>query len=524
MGWFGKRKSEWKREAGEVAVRIAAEDVKRAGLNRPFVVYDGTMALVFSSGQLLGRLPAGSHDIDGPLRNWLVGDAPTVLILTDAGDITLDHAVGELHSTEGVQLSASLRLTMRLNSPERFYQNVMKGRRSFLEADLLEALRPDLRDALLAITSRRSIDELSRNPSLRGEAETALRGRIGDNLQRMGFELVALRVVEFASDAFDGVRARAGDVAIESRDADVDEARREVLQRARENLAEEIRHKQITRAELQDAIQQSVHELGVKDRLREDEITRLNERLDQDAADYEQQRLQQRESDRREHELGEDAARREHGREQETLDVAAFLDRRIREAETGERVRDAERRGDEQDWELASRMRDSALDARRRKHMDDVDVERARIEALSKADAATKLALLGDSEAILELERLDRQSNLSEEQLLVLAAEKSDAVAAALAKRFEAEGRMNEELVDQLRRQLDQERQGDREHAAQLERVLNQALEHMGRVAGAKAAKPKPGDQTIVTGGMGTPTVIDPSTSKDDEDEEPEKA
>ena len=39
------------------AIRIESSDVKSQWGNKPFVVYDGTVALVFSRGRQLGELP-----------------------------------------------------------------------------------------------------------------------------------------------------------------------------------------------------------------------------------------------------------------------------------------------------------------------------------------------------------------------------------------------------------------------------------------------------------------------------------
>ena len=94
-------------------------------------------------------------------------------------------------------------------------------------------------------------------------------------------------------------------------------------------------------------------------------------------------------------------------------------------------------------------MRDDALAAKKRKELDEVDVTRERIAAVSGTDTATKIALgLGDKEALLELERLDRTKSMTPEQLLVLAAEKSPAADAGHNDLWREHGEALEAAID----------------------------------------------------------------------------
>lgn len=522
MGWFSRKSvsaKQWRREPGDIASRVEAADVKRDCVNHPFVVYDGTIALLIQQGRLLGELAAGKHDLDGPLRKWLIGDDPTVLILTDAGDIVVDASVTGLYSVENIGLDVDLRLTLTMASPETFWLNVMKDRRRYTISDFVEHQRPEFHEVLLAFTSTRPIEDLYHNPALRAQMEQALRERAGARLDRLGLALASLNVARVSSQQYDPLREQGAGALLEDRKATIETTRLKVLQRVRENLATDRQHESITESELRDAVQQATHELGIKESLRDDELASLNARLEQDAADYGQQRLQSREADQVKHDLGLDAAKKEHKRQQESLDIDTFLATRLKQTKADEDVRDLERQGEEKDWKLAREMRDEALAARKRMKIDDVDVEAARIESLAKADTATKVALgLGDQETLLELERLEKQQSMSPEQLIVLAAEKSEAAAMALAERFKSEGRVNDEMMDLLRQQVDRERLSNRESADRLERILRESLQQMGKVASAKAESQGPGDQTIVTGGMGGGTVINPKPDSDGDD------
>jgi hypothetical protein len=512
MSWFKKKQDHWERQPGDIAIRIESSDVKRNWLNRPFTVWDGTVALVFAKGEMLGRITAGKHDIDGPFRKWIAGDQQTTLILVEDGDISLDLSITDLYSHENIKLDAALRLTIQLDVPSAFYLNVMKDRRRYVEQDLLSHLKPELYDALLAFASTHPINDLYHNAELREQVSRQLRDRVGRSITRLGFALVALNLVNITSDQFDPSRDAMAEVHIEGRYAAVEAARLEVLQVARESLAGDDVHKTVTKTDMLNAMREAVNKLELKDKLRADELEHLDDRLRHDAEEYNQEREQAFDKREQTHDLDMKSQRKAHGREEWTLDLRTWLEGRIARAETYLKQRELEREGDEKDWELARKQRESALDARQRKLAQDAEYERERVKSLSAADTATKIALgLGDKEALLELERMEQQKSMSPEQLLVLASEKSPAVAAALVERFKAEGKLNEELVEQLRRQMEQERQTNREHAGQLERVMNQALQQMGQVATTRSQAPAPGSQTIVTpGGHGHPTVINP--------------
>jgi hypothetical protein len=511
MSFFKKDPTTWERKSGDIASRIVADDVKRIWFNRPFIVQEGTAALMFSKGQLLGSVGPGEHDIDGVLRRFFHGDDPTTLLIIDDGEMPLGTTIDGLYSNEQIGLSATVRLTIALAAPDLFYRNTMRDRRSYAIEDLTNHLQAELHDALLAFTSVHSIESLYNNPQLRAQAESAIQERIGTNLAALGFALVTVNVLSVTSDDFDRHRGRSAHISMYGKNADLEAVRLKVLQRAREFAAGDNKHKAVTDTVLRDAVNQAVHELGLKDQLRADELLKLQETLDQDMADFKMQREHARESTEVDHQIDLDSTSQEHKREQERLDLDSFLGNRIAESKASQAVRDEERSGEAKDFDLEAAKMDRVLDWSERHKKIKTDDLREKAEIFSQADTATKIALgAADADALLELDRIDQQGKMTPDQLLVIAAEKSTDVAAALAQKFIADGRMNDEMMDQLRRQLDSDRAMNREHAMQLERVLNTSLNNMGKVAAARSEAYGPGNQTIVTPGFGGPAVINP--------------
>ncbi len=545
MAIFGKKNTSWDREPDDLARRIESSDVKRHWFNRPFIVQDGVAALVFSKGRMQGRVEAGQHDVDGLLRRYIVGDAPTTFVLVDDGQIPFDFDVDGLYSGDHVSLGAKLRVVIELDSAEAFYRNVMRDRRRFKIGEMHERIRPELRDAIGSFVAGLPIDAVFK--SSKGDAEDGLRQHLGPHLAAVGFRIAALSVLGYSSEDYGAHLDRSAEVEMSSKDADLEGMRSVVNRRLRETLAADLEHKASTKGDLRNALNQVLHDLQVKDRLRTDEMDRLHLRLEQDLEDLARTRTRARERIEQGHEqdlqrdrssfertesrkdldhvIDADAAARDHGRGQDGLDLDANLEGRRKTSETDEVVRDAERRGDEKDLDLKKRKRDDKLsEMERLKKIEAEDFQR-RAETLKDADTSTKIALgAGDAASLLELERLEKQQGLSEDQMLILAAEKSPAVAAALAERFRAEGRSSEDMMENLQRQLEMQQSMSRDHAAQLERVMHQALGQMGQVASSRAAAGGPGNQTIVTGGQGTPTVVNPPSPEPPKDEEGKEA
>lgn len=489
MGLFNRtpqQAGQWRREDGDIAVRIESQDVRRDFVNRPFIVYHGTVALVFSKGALLDRVAAGEYDIDGPARKWLVGDDPTVLVLTEAGDISLDVQAPGFQSADGIPLVATIRLTIRLDRPEAFYLNVMKDRKQFRNDDLLTIIRPEVAACAGAFAHGRAAADLVRSPIAGEQLAALLPSRLAPALARLGFMTVAAAVIGIESPALGALQSSQTEVSISRLGADVEAARQSVAKRVRADAAASETLAATTQAELDNSIRQAIHELGLKDVLRADEVARLEETLRHDLLDLTQDRAQRRAIGATEHDLEKDARRKEHLRAQTKADKEQELDL------------------DKNEYEFAKRLRDDALAAKNRTELDEVGVEKERIAAYNTANPLTLVALypsLGPE--VAEQLRIQNIKGLTDVQALILAAERSPAVAAAMAEKFKAEGKHSDELLAEVR-------QVNRDVADRIQQFASQAIAQMGAVATARAAAQGPGSQTVVTGGLGQPTIINP--------------
>ncbi len=510
MAIFRKKTSSWDREPDDLGRRIEGKDVKNAGLNRPFVVQTGVSALVFTEGLLKGRLEPGKYDVDGILKRFMFGESSTTLVLVEDGQTPLEFFLDNLCSDDQVNVSCWVRFVTELSSPENFYRNLMRDRTRFKIGELQDRIRPEVRTAIASFVAGRSVEAVFKgDPSALSSIVSA---SLAPHLDTLGFRIVSISGVEFASDAYGGHLNRSGEVEMASKDADLEALRSVVKQRLRETIVEDLKHKALTKSDFRNQVNQIIHDLRIKDRLRDDEFRTLRTRLELDLEDLVRERERSRGIEDLEHAAKLDRTARAHNRSEDALDLDASLEGHRKAAETDEAVRDLRRAGDEKDLDVRRRKLDDKLDAMARLKEMEAEEFRKKAETLQNADTATKIALgVGDAASLVELERIARQQDLSEDALMILAAKDSPAVAAALAERFRAEGKSNEEVMEGLRRELEATKTMKREDADRLERVMQEALKNMGKVASSRATAQGGGGQTIVTGGQGQPTIVNPN-------------
>lgn len=260
-------------------------------------------------------------------------------------------------------------------------------------------------------------------------------------------------------------------------------------------------------------------------------MERLREKIEADAIDLRFERQQDRDRRRVKHEHGIDGENRAHQRGQARLDREDANRSRVDEAKTQAEVRRIEataqaekvkgmqellrgtiglkRQWEEQREQLKRVEQQREIEAEGKR----AEIESGRLQSLDQVSLATKLAHLGDAEALAELARIEASRSLSPDQLLMIAAEKSPAVAQALIERYRHEGRSLKDMQDTMQQRIDKEAHSGRSEADRLERIVAQLLDMVTRVdterakaSGGRAA----GDPTIITGVQGTPVVIHP--------------
>jgi hypothetical protein len=524
---FGDR---WARRCEDFAVRIDDQDVK-GWLTKPLIIEHGTRALLFQAGKYKGELGEGRHDMGGFLKrlNHFLIDLAASVVLVDAGDVTVDLENGGLWSADRFELGAVSRLVFRIRDPDSMFVNLFKSRGRIGLGDLESQLADEVQMLLVGIVAAENAEGLFTSTAAREGIETGLRETIGKTLDRMGLELVQVRFISFVGPHYEELRAKRGELRREEGEADIAIERTRLSQRLREAMTQERMDAFKTDKDFEDFVRQTEHEMGLKGVIRDDEMQRLRERF---AFERNRESLLRRIEiegiviDERRDQAWKELLADEKLRDER---FRGDLERQLAAARTEAEKRNIERemqrldhiekmRQDEQEHLQDMREARDGLDLLERTkniEQDEADRQQKReAETLAARSKATVEALLSIAEGpagdrIVQLEALRRRQNMSPEQILALAAEASPAAAQALAARYQADGQLSAERIDQLEKHLVEQRQMSESYADRIERLTQFALSQMGDVAGTRA-RPVDPRQTVVVpgGGLGSPVVV----------------
>ena len=522
----------WARMPADFAVRFDNANVHGA-LVKPLVIEHGTRAMFFQNGRYRGELEEGRYDVGGFLdriQTFLIDQRASVVIL-DAGDISIDLENGGLWTRDPYEIGTTERLVLRTADPEAFFVNFFKGRNRVSIHDLEVELAGEVQMLLSGIIAGHRAADLFSTLGTREEIERALRGALSVTLSRFGLELVQLRFVDFVGEAFEKLRRQQSALSQESVEVDQTTERAELQQRLRQVLTQEKMNEFKAPADLEEFIRQTEHEMRLHRQARgleyaeahvigTNEIKQLKDRFAFD---------RNRESVLRRIEIQgiEDDVRRE--REWEDL---LSEERQADEAQQRRLERDLHQTANLAEQEkirLELRRLESAEDQREaqeglgllRQTADldylrdtrEVEVEGNRLAERNKATVTSLLSILGDpnvaSQRITELETLRLQQGMTPEQLLAVVAAASPAAAQAMAAKYQADGLASDRVLEQLRRQIAEQRGMAERDADRMERVLRTSLREMGDVAETRARAVDP-RQTVVVPAMSAPVVVTP--------------
>ncbi len=525
----------WARPDGDFAVRVDDQNVK-GWLLKPLIIEHGTRALVFQQGEFKGEMPAGRYDMDGFIQRLanFGFDKNASVVIVDAGDITIDLENDNLYTAEKFKVGTQSRLVLQIENPEQFFVNLFKGRTRISVDEFERQLAGEVQMLLVGICAQYDAEELFANISIRNQIETTLREHLTKTLGRLGMQLVQMRFISFAGEAYEKLRAEKGQLSFDEQQAGLTEDRVKLNMKLRNVLTQDKMDEFRTPKDFENFVRQTEHELGLKQVIRDDEMARLRDRFGFE---------RNRENLLREIELV--GIKADEGRRQQFKEVLSQenqadertmreLQRRLNattnEGERQKIMLEIQRLARVQKIDLDNVEAERGMD--RLDRMNKIDIgrqsgeqelykDRIRTEQQVEADrlksrsTATVEALLTivdgpQGDRITKLEELRRKQNLTPEQMLALASEASPSAAAALAEKYKADGKTL--VLDQVKQQLQDERNLTTGYADRMERLMQTALTQMGGVATTRARPVEP-HQTVVTQGMnygGGPVITGP--------------
>ena len=225
----------WNRKPGDFAVRVDLPDPE-TDLWNGFEVVLGERAMLFQSGKYVGALPPGRHereDAETGILNEMrkkIGLLPApwdlTVVVMDAGGVEMELEVGGLRTQENVPVDLECGVVLRLNHPESFFTNLMKGQDSVLVDDLRGRLVDEAMMVLQATLKEHAANDLYGNLELRKVVMADLMEHMRNSLGQFGLEISHLRHVQFVSPELAKIAQERGDLALYQQQTEVEMDRR----------------------------------------------------------------------------------------------------------------------------------------------------------------------------------------------------------------------------------------------------------------------------------------------------------
>lgn len=485
----------WQRGPTDFAIRVDNVDLKGV-FKKDIIIDPGTKALFFQDGKFCAELSAGYYKLEGffkKIERFLNISIPAGIVIVDAVDVELQMSVDELFTKEEQTVGVKMRMMFQLEKPELFFVNLLKGKDKYSRQELESFLMIEVKNVLQQALKSKSIQELYGNLELKKSLEQSIESEMRTTLERTGLRVVQLRVIDFCGSAYDELRKAMGDLYIDSRWIDAEEARGQLNERMRQVLTKEKMDEFRSGIDLENFIREQQKELGLKDIIHKEEIKELGRIFDENR-------------DRKElaHSQLLDRLAHEYDLVKERKEKIAKGEMSIIDAEDkvkGKRIEfDEELRQDREDWKLADEIKKDKIEQRKKE-----------LEILSQASIQALIAESKDDEVrehLLKLQQIGQEEKMTPEQILARAAKDSPEAAEAIGKKFAAQGMFNEQRVKELQKTIDDIQKRDGEWADRLKEVMNTSLAQMGRTAesaargwGGQTIVTGPGSQTIAAGG-----------------------
>ncbi|MHC4253577.1 MAG: SPFH domain-containing protein, partial [Planctomycetota bacterium] len=465
----------WARQDEDVALKIDAADLD-GFLKKGLDIEQGTEAALFQHGKLVGVVGPGRYTADSVFKRLTpLAKVPTTILLYDASDHEITVETDGLRTADGLQVSATYKVVVRITDAGGFAENLFKGRRTLKLPALAGRISDDLRGALKGAVAGKKLDEVFESPDFRKTTEEALRAAVNPVVGRYGMHLAQLAFIDFFSAEYEALADKKGELARAIKEGDVDIERLKLQQRLRHAMTQERMDGFSSEKDFEDFVRQTEHELGMKDVIREDEMVRLKQEFGRKRE--KETLLHQIEVQKSKIELRRSAKVTE--REESLADAEAEVEaRKVRHDADIQEAKDAQdlsRRA----MEAAREHEEAQMRARR-------EDERERLAIRSKASAEALLSITDGpaAERLARLAELERKQKLSPEQLFAMAAAADPETARAYAR---------EKGIKNYDEALAKQEKLHEQNADRMERIMRTAMEQMGRVAGPERGAPYPG-------------------------------
>lgn len=423
---------EWHLNPYEIARRIAIRDLP-GFLKKTLEVEQGTTALILADGRHDGTLEPGTYPFSAVASTFssLPGAKNAAAIVVTTRDIPLGFKLDQIATKDPLLISIDLNLSVGIDKPLLFLQNIMGNTTSYPTGHLANTLKQEIADVVKSFVRTRSINEIDQDISVKSQLEHEISLHLNKTLSRDGLRLIQVKTLNYCHQAWDAITKTRADyfLQLSEREAKLEGKKRlsdvygrEQLQEIAENTAQaEYLEKKagiwdrLRQAIVTDKTSQIRNERELEDLIREvdkdrlikdAEIEDLKRSIDFDLTDKEHYR---------DHLAGKMEIERRY--ELKKLDLSHRHDMSI-----ADKTFELNLARKEFEWKLEQDLREHELEIRKRKMIADQELEEdaADIELAQRVrrqDKESKLDLKRiEDEIVLERMKSEQEIRLEEER------------------------------------------------------------------------------------------------------------
>ncbi len=187
----------WARQPDELAIRIEASDLS-GFLARGLVVEPGTCAFFMEDGSVpMGQVGPGAYALDTLLDRvpGMRGIRRVTGIVAVTGEVSLPLTLSGLRTADCATVTAQADLCFQLADALAFFVNFMQGRERVVRSDLVDYLRPEVRDAAGEWAGARPKAELSGALAHKDALAVAVEAHMGETLAALGLRFMRVRAL-----------------------------------------------------------------------------------------------------------------------------------------------------------------------------------------------------------------------------------------------------------------------------------------------------------------------------------------
>lgn len=214
----------WRRGEDDFATHIVVDDV-RGFLARDLIVEPGTQAILLVDGANAGVVGPGKYQMDDLIERGAVSlnlrSAHRVeVILIDTADTELEFTVSGIYTADPLAVSVTCVVDVQVANPMRFFQTLMRSRRSYPVHELRDYLYGEVEDAAGEWLSAYHVEDLRTNLKVKQDLEAAIQAHLQGTEERNGLRFVRVRALDLAHPYFDRVTQQQAALFIASAEAE----------------------------------------------------------------------------------------------------------------------------------------------------------------------------------------------------------------------------------------------------------------------------------------------------------------